>query len=171
MSWSRRIRNIAKSQINTLKERLDRIDAEAEVEEAERRARRDAQKELNDPTDIRPTLRTPEEIASGVKRPAAPPTSTPAPSKVEGGVREETTPLADPLSRHYRILGLEDGADFSAVEAAYAKLAARCAPDRFPAGTEEQKAAQEIFDRVDAAYNALRDALDPTAGRFDKLEL
>jgi hypothetical protein len=31
--------------------------------------------------------------------------------------------------------------------------------------------AEGIRKRVDAAYEALRDALDSTAGRFDKLEL
>jgi curved DNA-binding protein CbpA len=66
---------------------------------------------------------------------------------------------------------LEEGADLDAIETAYAGLAKRCAPDRFPVGSDEQKAAQEIFSRVEAAYNALKDALDPTAGRFDKLEL
>ena len=75
MSLSRRLRNIAKSQVNALKERLDRIDEEAEVDDLSQRAERDAAKELDDPTDIRPARRSPEEIAAGtrVKAPTAAP--------------------------------------------------------------------------------------------------
>lgn len=155
MSLPRRLRNIAMSQIKAIRERLDRIDAEAaEQEAAQRRLERDARRELDDSTDLRPPLRSPEEIAGGPVRP-----STPA------------SQSANPLAIHYRVLGLEEGADLGAIEATYNQLAARCAPERFPEGSEEQQAAQEIFKRVDAAYNTLRDALDPTAGRFDKLEI
>ncbi len=162
MSLSRRLRNIAASQINALKERLDRIDAEEAEALHARRTRRDAVDELNDPADRRLARRTPEEIAAGKPAPQPPP--------VEPPPQSAASPVS-PLSTHYRILGVAEGADLEAIEAAYAKLAARCAPDRFPEGSEEQEAAKEIFKRVDAAYNALRDALDPTYGRFDKLEL
>jgi len=158
MSLPRRLRNIALSQIKAIRDRLDRIDAEAAEEEAaQQRAERSARQELKDEANARPTptLRTPEEIASGAPRPAM--SAAPQP--------------ASPLAIHYRVLGLEEGADLGAIEAAYHRLAKRCAPERFPEGSEEQQAAQEIFKRVDAAYNALRDALDPTAGRFDKLEI
>ena len=163
MSLSRRIRNIAKSQINALKDRLDKIDEEADFNDAARQAESDAAKELSDPTDIRPTRRSPEEIAAGLTKKERPANPTPS-SQAQGAA-------AGPLTVHYRRLGLDDGSDLSAVEAAYAKLAERCAKDRFPEGSDEQNAADEIFKRVDASYNALRDALDPTAGRFDKLEL
>ena len=171
MSLSRRLRNIAKTQLNNIKERLDRIDEEAEADVLEKRAERDALKELNDPTDIRLMRRSPEESAAGsaaARRTAtAPAAAVPAPSTV-------ATPPAsqDPLTPHYRVLGLEPGADLSAVDAAYAKLQqGRDLVGKFPEGSDDQKAAVEIFKRVDGAYNALRDALDPTAGRFDKLEL
>lgn len=160
MGFSKRLRNIALSQIKAVKERLDRVDAEIEQELAERRAAEQARNELLEELSDGPapaTLRTPQEIARG-----------------EGtGTRigAASPPVVNPLARHYRVLGLEEGADLEAIETAYAGLAKRCAPDRFPAGSEEQKAAQEIFNRVEAAYNALKDALDPTAGRFDKLEL
>jgi preprotein translocase subunit Sec63 len=75
------------------------------------------------------------------------------------------------LHLHYKVLGLEDGADFASVQSTYNKLASRCDPTRFPEGTEDRKMAEGIKARVDAAYQALRDALDSTAGRFDKLEL
>ena len=70
-----------------------------------------------------------------------------------------------------QVLGLEDGADFAAVQSTYNKLASRCDPARFPEGTEDRKMAESIKNRVDSAYQSLRDALDSTAGRFDKLEL
>jgi DnaJ-domain-containing protein 1 len=160
MGFSKRLRNIALSQIKAVKDRLDRVDAEIEQELAERRAAEQARRELLDELSegaAPVSLRTPQEIARGEG----------------GGIRNapQTPPVANPLSRHYRVLGLEEGADLEAIEEAYAGLAKRCAPDRFPAGSEEQKAAQEILQRVEAAYNALKDALDPTAGRFDKLEL
>jgi len=160
MSLSRRVRNIAKTQINALKEHMERVDREYEDSVLEKRAERDAREELSDPADLRPARRSPEEIATG--------RATRSTSSVPASI----TPVAaaSPLAVHYRILGLEDGADLSSVEAAYNKLVARCAPDRFPEADERQ-AAEEIFKRVDAAYTALRDALDPTAGRFDKLEL
>ena len=169
MSLSRRLRNIAKTQLNNIKERLDRIDEEADADILEKRAERDALKELNDPADIRLMRRSPEEIAAGsapVRRTvpsAAPPVQSPAAST--------PTVSQDPLAPHYRVLGLDPGADLSAVDAAYKKLQERDLVHKFPEGSEEQKAAVEIFKRVDGAYDALRDALDPTAGRFDKLEL
>jgi hypothetical protein len=176
MSFSRRIRNIAKTQINAIKERLDRIDADADTHDdalrraedeiMRRRAERDARDELSDPTDIRPTLRSPEEIASGRTRQAAQsaPGLTP-----DIAIRPQKG--AGPLSHHYRVLGVEEGSDFSTVQAAYSKLAARCSPERFAEGSEEQKTVAEIRKRVDHSYDVLRDALDATAGRFDKLEL
>jgi len=69
------------------------------------------------------------------------------------------------------VLGLAEGADLADVEAAHAALVARCAPERFEEGSEEQRIARGILMRVEAAYDELRGALDPTAGRFDKLEL
>ena len=64
MSFSRRLRTIALSQIQAIQDRLNRIDAEAAEEAEQRRYRREAQDEMNDPTDIRLPMRTPEEIAS-----------------------------------------------------------------------------------------------------------
>jgi len=170
MNLPKRIRNIAITQINAIKDRLDRVDAEADEQAYQKRYERDARAELDDHLDIRVPLRTPEEIAGGKVDPATrrvEPASRPAdaPSR-PSTVRSET----NPLSHHYRVLGVEDGADFATVQAAYSKLAARCTPDRFPEGSDERNTAAEIRKRVDASFDALRDALDSTAGRFDKLE-
>src|ERR1051325_272490 len=118
MSLSRRLRNIAKAQLNNIKERLDRIDAEADAGILEKRAERDALNELNDPSDLPLLPRSPEEIAAGsasVRRS----TPTPAaPSRAPAAVAPQ--PLSqDPLAAHYRVLGLEPGADLSTVDDAY----------------------------------------------------
>ncbi len=166
MGLSRRLRNIALSQIKAIKDRLDRVDAE-EQEAADivtdRRSEADATRELNDPADVRLVRRTPEEIAAG---------TIPARQGAPASSRATTaTAPANPLAVHYRVLGVEEGADLSTIEAAYNQLASRCAPERFPEGSEEHATAVQIRRRVESAYNALRDELDPTAGRFDKLEL
>ena len=53
MSLSRRLRNIAKTQLNNLKDRLDKADEEADFNDAARQAEVDAANELNDPADMR----------------------------------------------------------------------------------------------------------------------
>ena len=191
MSISRRLRNIAMSQISAIQDRLNRIDSEAVIEAErkieQRRQESDARSELDDPMKIKPVLRSPEDIAAGVVRPTTPASTGPAsrpsaytpqtrPSGAPaGGYANAAQPPAQAaesaLHIHYKVLGLEDEADFSAVQSTYNKLASRCDPTRFPEGSEDRKMAESIKKRVDQAYDALRDALDSTAGRFDKLEL
>ena len=76
----------------------------------------------------------------------------------------------DPLDYHYKLLGLESGAEFGAVQAAYNKLAARSDPSRFPAGSSDALAAQQIRQRLDTSFKTLRESLDTTAARFGLLE-
>lgn len=111
----------------------------------------------NDAPSLAERLRTPEEISRG-SAPAVAPTTA-------------TTPPANALAPHYRALGLEPGTDFAVVAIVYEKLAERCRLDRFPEGSEEAKELQEIRERLDASYKALRSALDPTVRRFELLEL
>lgn len=189
MGFGKRIRNIAVTQLSAIKERLDRIDEEAEDEAIQRRGERDALRELNDPFDMRKHIRSPEDIAAGVSKGASSgqssssgstPSSKSAtsstrgvqavPSASEVNQQKAAHPQVNPLSHHYKVLGIEEGADLSTVQSAYQKLVARCAPERFPDESEEQKMVTEIRKRVDVSYQALRDTLDPTAGRFDKLE-
>jgi hypothetical protein len=104
-------------------------------------------------------LRTPEEIAGGL-RSVNQPVSTPS----------ATNSQADPLLYHYRLLGVEPGSDFAAVQSAYNRLAARCDPVRFPAGSQEEQEAKQIRERLETSYRALREALDPMARRFGMLD-
>lgn len=163
MSFSKRLRNIARAQLEALKERLDRVDSDPELELKDLRAEYEARRELESSLqDASPSLRSPEEIARGSGASASLPPST---------QRTSSAAPASSLARAYRVLGLAEGAELADVEAAYAALVARCAPERFEEGSEEQRTAREILRRVEEAYDELRGALDPTAGRFDKLEL
>ncbi|MCX6360944.1 MAG: hypothetical protein NT029_14120 [Armatimonadetes bacterium] len=166
MSWPKRIRNIAASQLNAIKDRLDRIDEESAMETLERvGARAAAEQELSDAlheTAPRP-LRSPAEIATGAQ---ARPVQTGARPTAQTAAAAQT-----PLSRSYRILGLSDGAPLPEVEVRYKELAARSDPTRFEPGSADEANARDILKRVEDAYKALAEALDPAAGRFDKLEL
>ena len=75
------------------------------------------------------------------------------------------------LSADYRLLGIAPGADLSVVEAAWRNLATRADPKRFPAGSEEEKRAAELLKSINEAYARIREALNPTEGRFGQLEL
>src|SRR5258708_23996020 len=112
MSLSRRLRNIAKPQLNNIKERLDRIDEEEVADVLEKRSERDALRELSDPTDIRPQRRSPEEIAATGSRPRQ---SVPAPTQPSAPAPVSQNPLAV----HYPVLDLEVGSRLSAGERAY----------------------------------------------------
>ncbi len=79
--------------------------------------------------------------------------------------------VEDPNASDYRVLGVPVGSDFAQVEAAYETLSRRCDPRRFPDGSDEEKDAERILARVNTAYEALRNRLDPTVNRFGKLEL
>ena len=181
MGIPERVYRIFKYKLNELKEHFDQLDAEAQRdwETTQRRspqqARADARRELDDalsgpslptqpsqPSSPPTARRSPEEIAAGIRpQPTASPTSSSVP----------TAATPDPLAYHYRCLGVEAGSDFTAVQAAYNRLAARCDPGRFPAGSEEERQAQELRTRLEASFKVLREALDTTARRFDLLEL
>jgi DnaJ like chaperone protein len=65
------------------------------------------------------------------------------------------------LSHHYAVLGLEDGADMSAVKKAYRKLVSEYHPDKvISKGLPEDfiKFAEEKFREVNESYEAIRKA-------------
>lgn len=163
MSFSKRIRNIAITQLGVIKDRLDRIDHEAANDGIDPNVDRNSRRELDDPFAEVKTMRSPEEIARGDIREKP---STPKPVSHRVQLEAEMSPLA----HHYRVLGVDDGADLSSVQNAYARLSARCDPNRFEKETEEYNTVVEIKKRVDASFEALRETLDPSVGRFDKLE-
>ena len=180
MSINERFSRIVRHKLSEIRDRFDQLDEEAQQDPAEIERRRkaavraEARRELDDameegiaatpksgsvdvaPVPLRPTgqRRTPEEIARA-GRPIA---------------TSGETNMPDPLLYHYRLLGVESGSDFAAVQAAYNNLAARCDSSRFPAGSAEAREAETIRQRLEVSYKTLRDALDATAHRFGLLE-
>jgi len=65
------------------------------------------------------------------------------------------------LSHHYAMLGLEDGADLSAVKKAYRKLVSEYHPDKIVSkGLPEDfiKFAEEKFREINEAYESIQKA-------------
>ncbi len=162
MSWPHRLRNIALSQLRAIKERLDRIDAEMDDERLRYlQSRAAAERELAD-DGVAPGM---TDMRRGtVDQPIGQPQAGPAAGGAAG-------PQSSPLHKHYKVLGLPDGATMAEIDAAYQQLTERCGTLDGAQGSEESQIVTEIRTRVDEAYAALREALNPTAGRFDKLEI
>jgi hypothetical protein len=184
MSIPDKFGRIVKHKMSELKDWFDQVDEErearAEAEVTRKRTHTDARRELEDALAAQAPpksatgssssssplpRRTPEEISRGL---AAGTTRTSGAGTAMGGAASTSAP--DALDYHYRLLGLDAGSDFATVQSAYNKLAARCDPARFAAGSPEESQAREIRQRLDASYKALRDVLDLTARRFDLLE-
>jgi hypothetical protein len=183
MSIPERLSRIVRHKISEMKDRFDQMDAEALTDPAEMerlrraRARVDAKQELADSM-IEPTpeRKTPN---PKVDLPAQPLKAQPqrrTPDQISGSgnaTSSSTTAMQqqeDPLIYHYRMLGLEPGCDFDTVQEAYNSFAARTDPARFAAGSPEANELQDIRQRLETSYRALRDALDATAHRFGLLE-
>lgn len=146
MGILRRLSLVMKSYIDATGDRMERIAAEEEMKLA--RTRREATQELRGPIEERTPNTTPD--------------------------RRTTAYMPSHLARlapDYRRLGLEPGADLPAVEAAWRGLASRADPKRFPSGSDEERRAAEILGSLNEAYARLREALNPTEGRFGQLEL
>ncbi|MBC8103793.1 MAG: J domain-containing protein, partial [Cytophagales bacterium] len=98
-------------------------------------------------------------------------TRTPPPALPRTVTVSPATVSSDPNASDFRVLGVPVGSDLGTVQSAYEKLALRCDPRRFPDGSQEQKDAQRILERVNVAFESLRKRLDPTENRFGRLEL
>jgi len=154
---------LAKTYLNEAKGRLNDITADAQDELTKALNRDDIQAGLSSPDD--PMERAQAKIA------AARGTATSQKELSPGRYAPAPTSQTDPMQTAYKILGIPPGADFLTVQAAANKLRDRCAPSRFADGTQEQAEARMILQKVEEAYQVLQNALDPGAGRFDKLEI
>jgi flagellar biosynthesis/type III secretory pathway protein FliH len=76
----------------------------------------------------------------------------------------------DPLEACYELLKLQPEADLSALEKAYQERLAEIRPERYPEGSPERSVQEGRRAAVEAAYEKLRDALNPTETRFERLE-
>ena len=162
---------LAKTYLNEAKGRLSDITADAQDELTKALNRDDIQAGLSSPDD--PMERAQAKIAAArqssagqkeLSKEVSPSRSAPAPAA------SPASPT-DPIQTAYKILGVAPGSDFLTVQAAANKLRERCAPSRFADGTQEQAEARMILQKVEEAYQVLQNALDPGAGRFDKLEI
>jgi hypothetical protein len=181
MSIPERLYRLAKGKIGEIREMFDgqesdEIDPELLARVQRSQARKTARQELEDAVEGEPSVQPARAATS-------PRSSTPAlrtPDEIRGAAigtggtargSAAVQGVQDPLAVHYQLLGLEPGADYPTVQAVYEKLLSRCKPDRFPAGSPEAVEAHDIQNRLEATYKVLREALDPTARRFDMLEI
>ena len=76
----------------------------------------------------------------------------------------------DPMEACYELLGVQPGADLTAIERAYEARTAELRTDRYPAGSPERAAIDARLSALAAAYEKLRDTLNPVETRFERLE-
>jgi curved DNA-binding protein CbpA len=74
------------------------------------------------------------------------------------------------LAKEYALLQVAPGADLATVDAAYEARLEETRPERFPEGSPERAGAQRRKAAIEAAYERVRDALNTTETRFEKLE-
>jgi hypothetical protein len=100
------------------------------------------------------------------------PASNEAPVREE--TREEPRPQAKPkrddhIEEAYRVLKLEPQATLADLKRSFKTLSERSLPSNFPEGSEEQKKAEAIHQKVQDAYDLLLPILDPRLRRFRSL--
>lgn len=121
---------------------------------AEAEAQADAYRELAD------TLR---KSPPGQVPAAAPPVAgSPAP--------KPAVDPRDPTEACYLLLGVPQGAPLSVVETAYQQRMSELRPEQHPHGSAERALQEGKREAIHAAYEKLRDTLNPTETRFERLE-
>ncbi|GBC95089.1 hypothetical protein HRbin16_00876 [bacterium HR16] len=155
MGITRRIRRIIKGYMKTARERLDEL-------EAELNARRELEDYLEPGSGI--DVHLPPETAPPQARSTQPPLE-------QGRATSSAPPMSSDILAHFRLLGIPPNADLHQAQEAYKRLMERAKPGRFPEGSEERQRAEQICQRIQQAYDAVRQYLDPTSARFDRLEI
>lgn len=117
------------------------------------------------PATTDPTARTAREPRAGGQDAAAP--SAGQPPRAEGTPRPRRR---DPFQEDWELLQVSPGSDLATIEVAFQARIAETAVERFPAGSPERAGAQRRKAAIEAAYERLRDALNTTETRFEKLE-
>ncbi len=160
---------LAKTYLDAAKGRLEEVSAGAQEELTRALNRDDIQAGLNasdDPMERAQAKINAARQTTAARQSLSPERNAPAPNPAG-----PLSPQTDPTQTAYKILGVPPGSDFLTVQTAANKLRERCALSRFPDGSQEQDEARLILQKVEEAYQVLQNALDPGAGRFDKLEL
>ena len=110
-----------------------------------------------------------------LRAPAPPPGSVATPTS--GGAAAGTSRAGgsigagyDPLQASYELLGVRPGARLEEIDAALDTRLAAIRPEQHPAGSPQRAALEAQRSALTAAYDRLRDALNPTETRFERLE-
>ena len=191
MSIPDRLGRIMRHKLNEIKDKFDQLDEEALADPAEIERLRRAEARLAAKQEMEEAMQSPgyasanAGVRSSETRTTAPltapaPTSAPSsgarmrtPEEITGAARPSSShqsQISDPLAAHYKMLGLPPGAELAEVQRAYNSLSARISSSQFAAGSPEARELDEIRDRLEGSYKALREALDTTAHRFGMLE-
>ena len=158
---------VAKGYLEAAQDRLGDIDARAQEELSRSVSRDDLATAIPDP----PPQSSGDPMARARAKIAAAQQTAAARRDVPAAQPAQAAAPTDPVQTAYKIVGIPAGSDYATVQQAVTKLRERCAPARFPEGSEEQATAQVILQRVEEAFQVLTNALDPTASRFDRLEI
>jgi hypothetical protein len=76
----------------------------------------------------------------------------------------------DPYAVSYELLGVTPGINLEALDEAYRARLAELPLDRFPEGSPQRQATAARRQAIEAAYEKLRDVLNPTETRFERIE-
>jgi hypothetical protein len=76
----------------------------------------------------------------------------------------------DPFEAAYELLQVRPGCDLAALDEAYGQRLAELDPARHAEGSPERRLAEGRRAAVEAAYEKLRDFLNPTETRFERIE-
>ncbi len=110
------------------------------------------------------------EIADILRNAPVGATETVAGRTVTGTPAPPTSAGYDPLDACYTLLRIRPGTDLAGVDLAFNARMAELQPERHPVGSSERANVEAKRAAVDAAYQKLRDMLNPTETRFERLE-
>jgi DnaJ-domain-containing protein 1 len=99
--------------------------------------------------------------------PVIPPATRAEPT---AGASPAATTQRDPLDACYALLLVAPGASMEQIEAAYQQRLSELHPEHYAAGTPERALQEGKREAITVAYEKLRDVLNPTETRFERLE-
>lgn len=156
MGFTRRVKRIIKGYVKSARERLDDLEAEL--------ARRELDEYL-EPGRSTEVSKSASPLSHAPRTASSPRAGAPSDAMGQGDLNE----MPAELSAHFRLLGLPTNATVKQVESVYQNLMQRADPARFPEGSAERQRAEEIRRKVQVAYEAILDHIDPTSARAKRI--
>jgi hypothetical protein len=115
-----------------------------------------------------------EELAEALRHsrpaPVYGPTVTDEPRVLPNIPTEPAGGGVDPLAASYALLQVDPGCTLQQVENAYRARVSELRTEQFPEGSPQRSAEESRRHALDAAYQKLRDVLNPTETRFEHIE-